>query len=227
MQIRLVTAGELDALSVLAQKLWEDNTQEDLCKEFAGYLATGAVFGAWEQEEMVGFAQCSLRRDYVEGCSHSPVGYLEGIFVLEPFRGQGIARRLLAACEDWAKQQSCCEIASDCEWDNTQSLAFHLACGFGEANRIICFQKSCERLNDCKNKEKGTHRGAFLFCCSDLPLDLHLADGEGAFADGEADFQIAKEKAVHPLRVILIGGTWVLLQHTGQRIELVGGDGLL
>ena len=46
MQIRLVTARELDALSVLAQKLWEDNTQEGLCKEFAGYLATGAVFGA-------------------------------------------------------------------------------------------------------------------------------------------------------------------------------------
>ena len=32
---------------------------------------------------------------------------------------------------------------------------------------------------------------------------------------------------LHPLRVILIGGTWVLLQHTGQCIELVGGDSLL
>ena len=90
---------------------------------------------------MIGFAQCSLRNDYVEGCSHSPVGYLEGIFVLENYRQKGISRQLLLSCETWAKKQGCREFASDCELDNTQSLSFHLACGFEEANRIICFTK--------------------------------------------------------------------------------------
>lgn len=90
---------------------------------------------------MVGFAQCSLRHDYVEGCSHSPVGYLEGIFVLPQYRHRGISRQLLSSCESWAKQQGCLEFASDCELTNVDSLHFHLACGFQEANRIICFQK--------------------------------------------------------------------------------------
>lgn len=89
-----------------------------------------------------GFAQCQLRRDYVEGTESSPVGYLEGIFVEEAFRGKGAARELLSACESWAREQGCREFASDCELTNTGSLSFHLAMGFAEANRIICFTKS-------------------------------------------------------------------------------------
>lgn len=89
----------------------------------------------------MGFAQCQLRRDYVEGTESSPVGYLEGIFVAEEYRHQGVARKLLAACEIWAKEQGCTEFASDCELANTASLRFHLNVGFQEANRIICFTK--------------------------------------------------------------------------------------
>ena len=48
---------------------------------------------------------------------------------------------LLAACEAWAASQGSREFASDCELDNTGSLAFHLHSGFTEANRIICFVK--------------------------------------------------------------------------------------
>lgn len=59
----------------------------------------------------------------------------------EGLRKKGIAKALLAACEDWAKEKGCTEFASDCELDNTQSLQFHLHMGFGEANRIICFTK--------------------------------------------------------------------------------------
>ena len=89
----------------------------------------------------VGFAQCGLRSDYVEGTESSPVGYLEGIFVKEQYRKQGYAKKLLAACEGWAKEQGCREFASDCELGNTGSFKFHMAMGFTEANRIICFTK--------------------------------------------------------------------------------------
>ncbi len=89
----------------------------------------------------MGFAQCQLRRDYVEGTESSPVGYLEGIFVEESARGGGVAKALLSACEKWAGEQGCREFASDCELSNAVSLAFHLALGFQEANRIICFTK--------------------------------------------------------------------------------------
>lgn len=141
-QMKPVLQNELSLLSSLAQNLWPHHTQEELCAEFAEYLASGAIFAAWEKENMIGFAQCSLRHDYVEGCSESPVGYLEGIFVLEDYRRQGISRRLLSACEEWAGKQGCREFASDCELDNSRSLTFHLACGFEEANRIICFRKT-------------------------------------------------------------------------------------
>ena len=43
--------------------------------------------------------------------------------------------------EKWAMEIGCKEFASDCEIDNTESLEFHLAIGFTEANRIICFTK--------------------------------------------------------------------------------------
>lgn len=103
-------------------------------------LPDAAFFLAWEKEA-VGFAQCQLRHDYVEGTEGSPVGYLEGIYVDEDWRGKGIARQLLAACENWARAQGCAEFASDCELTNAGSLAFHLNVGFQEANRIICFVK--------------------------------------------------------------------------------------
>lgn len=49
---------------------------------------------------------------------------------------------LLAACEQWAREKGCQEFASDCELDNRESLRFHLALGFAEANRIVCFRKA-------------------------------------------------------------------------------------
>ena len=89
----------------------------------------------------IGFAQCGLRNDYVEGTNSSPVGYLEGIFVKKDYRNNGYAKELLLTCETWAKNIGCTEFASDCELDNIGSLKFHVAMGFDEANRIICFKK--------------------------------------------------------------------------------------
>ena len=45
-------------------------------------------FLKYENEFPIGFAQCQLRYDYVEGTSTSPVGYLEGIFVKESYRSK-------------------------------------------------------------------------------------------------------------------------------------------
>ena len=100
-----------------------------------------ALFIKVIDEKIVGFCECSLRYDYVEGTSSSPVGYLEGIFVLEEYRNLGIASSLLAESEMWAKKKGCTEFASDCELENNDSLKFHLKAGFKEANRIICFKK--------------------------------------------------------------------------------------
>lgn len=134
---------DLPVLAELACRLWPDNTVEEMLAEYEVLIAkTDAVlFLAYAEGNAVGFAQCQLRRDYVEGTDSSPVGYLEGIYVAEAYRKHGMARELLSACENWAKTMGCTEFASDCELENTQSLQFHLNVGFEEANRIICFTK--------------------------------------------------------------------------------------
>ena len=141
--IRKAESKDLPILAELACQLWPDHTVEEMLAEFAEIIAKpdAAFFLAYADEAAIGFAQCQLRHDYVEGTDSSPVGYLEGIYVTEEYRKHGIARELLAACETWVKSKGCTEFASDCELNNVQSLQFHLNVGFEEANRIICFTK--------------------------------------------------------------------------------------
>jgi len=141
--IRKAEKTDAKTVAELAIKMWTDSTVEALTADFETLIAdeTASIFLCYEKDIAVGFAQCQLRNDYVEGTSQSPVGYLEGIFVEENFRKRGYAKRLLSACEQWAKEQGCMEFASDCELDNHQSHAFHLRSGFTEANRVICFVK--------------------------------------------------------------------------------------
>ena len=143
MVIRKATARDLGSLTALALGLWPDHGAEALEAELRETLEQGeaAFFLAFAEARAVGFAQCQLRRDYVEGTDSSPVGYLEGIYVAADCRGRGLARALLTACEDWAREMGCTEFASDCELDNAASLRFHCSVGFAEANRIICFTK--------------------------------------------------------------------------------------
>lgn len=141
--IRKADRDELDILAGLAIQMWSNHTIRELAEEFSDLMdrEDATFFIKYESGDPVGFAQCQLRRDYVEGTETSPVGYLEGIFVMEKFRHRGYAKELLNQCEKWAKSKGCKEFASDCELDNTTSLKFHLGAGFTEVNRIICFSK--------------------------------------------------------------------------------------
>lgn len=134
---------DLDALSEMAVQLWPKHALQEMKEEFSELLQQKdvAVFLIANHGESIGFAQCQLRYDYVEGTQTRPVGYLEAIFVKEAFRRRGYARKLLSACESWAQSLGCPEFASDCELVNEDSLHFHLCVGFIEANRIICFTK--------------------------------------------------------------------------------------
>ena len=144
MSVRVATLEDVQTVAGLAIQMRESHTTEELAQGFYDYMSgdAGIVVLAMEDENAVGFAQCGLRHDYVEGTETSPVGYLEGVFVEAAYRRQGIARELVKACQIFAKEQGCIEFASDCELDNTNSLKFHMAMGFCEANRIICFKKN-------------------------------------------------------------------------------------
>ena len=141
--IRKAVKTDAAIVAAMADELWPGHKDGELTNEFEQLLLndSAAVYLMLVDGEPAGFAQCGLRRDYVEGTQSSPVGYLEGVYIKAPYRQQGGARALLRACEEWAREKGCREFASDCELTNTQSLSFHLACGFDEANRIICFTK--------------------------------------------------------------------------------------
>lgn len=140
---RKATKRDVKVIAKLAIQMWSSHTIDELTEEFETIIEStnSAIFVLCVNEQMVGFAQCQLRHDYVEGTDSSPVGYLEGVFVEEAYRRQGCAKKLLAECEKWAKEKGCSEFASDCEVENTNSFEFHMAMGFEEANRIICFKK--------------------------------------------------------------------------------------
>lgn len=141
--IRQATIEDSKIVAELALLLWPDNEIDELEKDIRESFSSNenSTFIYFDDDVSSGFAQCGLRKDYVEGTESSPVGYLEGIFIKAEYRMTGIARQLLGECENWARAQGCSEFASDCELVNDESLKFHLNVGFEEANRIICFTK--------------------------------------------------------------------------------------
>ena len=88
-----------------------------------------------------GFAEVSVRTDYVNGCDSSPVAFLEGIYVRPEFRRRGVARLLCEAAQRWGRSRGCAELASDAHIDNTVSRSMHLGLGFQETERVVYFRK--------------------------------------------------------------------------------------
>ncbi|MBL8992533.1 MAG: hypothetical protein JNM63_04285, partial [Spirochaetia bacterium] len=85
---RPFTQKDLKHWLFLSGKLWPDESVKDMKALFPILLSPRKYFfracvvnGAW-----VGFIYVGIRRDYVEGSSRSPVGYLEGIYILPKFR---------------------------------------------------------------------------------------------------------------------------------------------
>ena len=89
----------------------------------------------------VGFLELDERK-YAPGCAGSPVAYIEGWYVDSDLRGAGVGRALVDAAARVAVDAAFVEIASDSDVDNTGAIAAHLALGFDEIERVVCFRKS-------------------------------------------------------------------------------------
>ena len=123
--------------------LWPDHIAEELLAEMDIFLAdplTPTFVAVRENGSLGGFIEGGLRK-YAEGCDSSPVGYLEGWFVDEDLRRQGVGGALVRAMEAWAREQGCTEMASDTWLDNETSIQAHLKLGYEESERLVHFRK--------------------------------------------------------------------------------------
>jgi aminoglycoside 6'-N-acetyltransferase I len=127
----------------LRRALWPGEVLDDV----RGYLdrpqSATAFVAVGEPGEVPGFAEATIRHDYVNGCETSPVGFPEGWYVVPRARGQGMGRALVHAVEHWALLRGCHEPGSDALLDNDCGHAAHRACGFRETERVVYF---CKRL---------------------------------------------------------------------------------
>jgi aminoglycoside 6'-N-acetyltransferase I len=146
----MARAGDREQLAQLREALWPESSAEEHAKELLGIL-DGEGFGTMPLTELiaeesngalVGFLEVGLR-SHADGCDVSrAVGYVEGWYVAESFRRQGIGRKLMAAAEHWARQQGCMEMASDALLGNDVSELAHEALGFAVVDRCIRFRKT-------------------------------------------------------------------------------------
>ena len=144
--IRQAEIADLEAIVDLCCLLWPDGTREEHTADMSAILKTGMcgtlasiIFLA---DDNSGFLQVGLR-SHADGCDPAqPVGFIEGLYVREAARGQGIARALLQAAELWSRNHGAKEMASDTWIDQQISIDAHQALGFEIVDRCVHFRKS-------------------------------------------------------------------------------------
>jgi aminoglycoside 6'-N-acetyltransferase I len=143
MEIQELTPDTILPLAEMMKELWpEVNIEEEVANNSRVYRdPLQTAFLLKNSDHWVGFAFIAMRKDFVEGTSTSPVAYLEGIYIREPFRQMGYAQKLLHRCEEWSREHGATEMGSDTEIINDISQKFHLSTGFKEVNRIVCYAK--------------------------------------------------------------------------------------
>ncbi len=89
---------------------------------------------------LAGFVEVGAR-SIADGCSTSPVGYIEAWYVDPDARRTGNGRALLEVAEDWARAQGYTEMGSDALIDNLVSHEAHRRSGYIEGDHMVAFRK--------------------------------------------------------------------------------------
>jgi aminoglycoside 6'-N-acetyltransferase I len=148
--VRYAQASDREELVPMRLLLWpnasiEKHRQEldlTLSRQSVPALPTATLVSLDQIGALTGFLEVSLR-SHADGCDTArSVGFVEGWFVREPFRRQGIGKVLMKAAEDWAREQGCSEMASDALVDNRLSQDAHAALGFEVVDRCVHFRKA-------------------------------------------------------------------------------------
>ena len=144
--IKPIAYEYLDSWLAMRKQLWPDCTDSEHQAETKQFLSDSSKSAQFiymgRDDEPLGFVEASIRHEYVNGASTSPVAYIDGIFVVERARQTGIAKNLFEAVSDWASGQNLSELISDVDLSNRLSQTVHRALGFEETERVVYFRKS-------------------------------------------------------------------------------------
>lgn len=140
-RVRAAVGADAQALLALRLALWPD--ADDGLAELQAALAqadASHLLVVDDADAALGFAEVSVRHDYVNGTESTPVGFLEGWYVSPAWRGRGLGRALVAAAVEWTREQGCAELASDARLDDSGAQAAHAACGFEPTERVVYYR---------------------------------------------------------------------------------------
>lgn len=152
-KIAEVKSTDLKDWVSMALKLWPgeegspDKAKEEMRAELSGILESPRDTALLVRDlagQAVGFVNLSLCYEYVPGANRFPVAYVEGLYVAENRRRQGIGRFLIKQAEAWAIANGCTQMGSDVLIENEESCQFHTRVGFSEVERVVCFIKDME-----------------------------------------------------------------------------------
>lgn len=126
----------------LYRRLWPDFSNEALLAEIdrINKSSKRSAYVAENDGVPLGFAEYALR-DYANGCNSQPVPFLEGIWVAEEYRSNGIARALVQYLEKKARLSGFSEFGSDVDLDNYSSQLMHERLGFKQTEKVIFYRK--------------------------------------------------------------------------------------
>jgi aminoglycoside 6'-N-acetyltransferase I len=148
-RVRVGAPWDVEPLVSMRAALWPQGSREEHAAEvraIVGGTPPGTlplvVMVADVDGEIAGFVEVGLR-SHADGCNPCrPVGFIEGWYTAPSHRGQGIGRALIAAAEDWCRDQDCTELASDTWIDNKESQRAHEALGFEVVDRCVNYRKA-------------------------------------------------------------------------------------
>ena len=144
MIVRRAEAADHPVWAAMLARLHRDQSSEEFEREFTrltslsepyvGFLAIG------DNGEPIGMIDARVR-NYAEGAPDLSAAYVEDLWIEPGHRRKGVAKRLLAAVEEWARRQGHNWLGSDARLGNSESHAWHRSAGFQEIERLVVFGK--------------------------------------------------------------------------------------
>jgi aminoglycoside 6'-N-acetyltransferase I len=144
--VRQATSDDYPVWAAMLARLHADQSAEEFDRELADSLHEPFVgFLAFNEDgEPAGMIDATIRS--YAGAPPTSAPLMSRICGSSRDIGAGgVARELLAAVEQWARDQGLDLLGSDALLDNGVSHAWHSAAGFDEIERIVVFGKPLDR----------------------------------------------------------------------------------